>query len=91
MQISVFGLGYVGAVTAGCLADKGHRILGVDVQQAKVEAFNAGRSPIIEPELSDLLRNARDQGHLEATTDVEHAVATTDLSIICVGTPSLSS
>lgn len=91
MQISVFGLGYVGAVTAGCLAEKGHRILGVDVQRAKVDAFNAGRSPIIEPELSDLLRNARDQGHLEATTDVEHAVASTDLSIICVGTPSLSS
>jgi GDP-mannose 6-dehydrogenase len=91
MNISIFGLGYVGAVTAGCLAEKGHRILGVDVQPSKVAAFKAGQSPIIEPELDALLRQARNTGHLDATTDVAHAVATTDLSIICVGTPSLAS
>ena len=59
MNISIFGLGYVGAVTAGCLAELGHTIIGADVQQAKVDAFNAGASPIIEPELDDLLRKAQ--------------------------------
>lgn len=91
MTISIFGLGYVGAVTAGCLAEKGHHIIGVDVQQSKVDAFNAGLSPIIEPELDRLLHQARTGGTLDATTDVEKAVAATEVSIICVGTPSLTS
>lgn len=91
MDVSIFGLGYVGAVTAGCLAEQGHRIIGADVQQAKVDAFNSGISPIIEPELDDLLQTAKREGRLSATTDAVEAVAKTDASIICVGTPSLAS
>ncbi len=91
MNVSIFGLGYVGAVTAGCLAELGHHIIGADVQQGKVDAFNAGQSPIIEPELDDLLNSARREGRLHATTDAAEAVAASDVSIICVGTPSLES
>jgi GDP-mannose 6-dehydrogenase len=91
MQVSVFGLGYVGAVTAVCLADRGHDVIGADVQEEKVTSLNAGRSPIIEPELSELLRKARQQGRLRATVDVEDAVRNSTASIVCVGTPSLES
>ncbi len=91
MNVSVFGLGYVGAVTAGCLTDKGHRVIGADVQQAKVQAFNDGISPIVEPELSKLLQQAKTNGLLSATTDASEAVRDSDVSIVCVGTPSLSS
>lgn len=91
MDVSIFGLGYVGAVTAGCLAEQGHRIVGADVQPAKVDAFNSGRSPIIEPELDALLAAARAEGRLRATTSAEEAVAATQVSIVCVGTPSLES
>jgi GDP-mannose 6-dehydrogenase len=91
MNLSIFGLGYVGAVTAGCLTERGHRVLGVDVQSAKVDAFKAGKSPIIEPELDDLLHKARIGGLLDATTNVQQAIAETEVSIICVGTPSLAS
>lgn len=91
MNVSIFGLGYVGAVTAGCLAELGHGIIGADVQQAKVDAFNRGFSPIIEPELDDLLQTAKREGRLSATTHAEEAVAQSDASIICVGTPSLES
>ncbi|MDZ4286436.1 MAG: nucleotide sugar dehydrogenase [Prosthecobacter sp.] len=91
MKVSIFGLGYVGAVTAGCLAELGHTIVGVDVQPAKVDAFNSGISPIIEPELDDLLKTAKQEGRLRAITSAEEAVAATDISIICVGTPSLAS
>jgi len=90
-DISIFGLGYVGAVTAGCLAERGHRVIGVDVQPAKVRALQEGRSPIIEPELDMLLKKAHDEGRLHATTDTTEAVATSAISIICVGTPSLDS
>lgn len=91
MNISIFGLGYVGAVTAGCLTEKGHKVVGVDVQSSKVDAFNAGRSPIIEPELDALLERARSEALLDATTDVRRAIRETELSIVCVGTPSLAS
>lgn len=91
MKISIFGLGYVGAVTAGCLTEKGHRVLGVDVQKAKVDAFRAGKSPIIEPELDAMLNRARNEGLLDATTDVHEAIIGTNVSIVCVGTPSLAS
>ncbi len=91
MNVSIFGLGYVGAVTAGCLADLGHSIIGADVQQAKVDAFNSGASPIIEPELDALLQKARRENRLRATTDAAEAVAASEVSIICVGTPSLES
>ncbi|HSJ02791.1 MAG: nucleotide sugar dehydrogenase [Verrucomicrobium sp.] len=91
MQVSIFGLGYVGAVTAACLADKGHGVIGADVQEAKVNAFNEGVSPIVEPGLDDLMRQARQAGRLRATTDVAEAVEASDASIVCVGTPSLES
>lgn len=91
MNVSIFGLGYVGAVTAGCLAELGHAIVGADVQQAKVDAFNRGFSPIIEPELDALLGKAKREGRLSATANAANAVAQTEVSIICVGTPSLES
>lgn len=91
MDVSIFGLGYVGAVTAGCLTELGHSVVGADVQQAKVDAFNAGHSPIVEPELTDLLESAVKAGRLSATTDAREAVLATQVSIICVGTPSLES
>ncbi|MBI1840443.1 MAG: nucleotide sugar dehydrogenase [Verrucomicrobia bacterium] len=88
MNISIFGLGYVGAVTAGCLAGKGHRIVGVDVSPAKVESLNLGLAPIIEPGLPELLKGARDDGRLRATTRCDEALRDTEVSIVCVGTPS---
>jgi GDP-mannose 6-dehydrogenase len=91
MNISLFGLGYVGAVTAGCLADRGHRVIGVDPQPRKVEALNKGRSPIVEPGLGELIARGREAGLISATTDAAEAIAATDLSLVCVGTPSLPS
>jgi GDP-mannose 6-dehydrogenase len=88
MRISVFGLGYVGAVTAGHLARRGHTIIGVDVQTQKVEAFNRGEAPIVEPGLAELLQSAKENGLLRATESCAEAVAETDLSLVCVGTPS---
>lgn len=91
MKISVFGLGYVGAVTAGCLTRQGHVVTGVDVAEAKVEALRRGESPIIEPGLGELLAEGRRTGRLEATTDAAAAIRNTDMSFVCVGTPSAAS
>lgn len=91
MRISIFGLGYVGAVTAGCLTSKGHHVVGVDVHPAKVEDFNNGVPPIVEPGLDELLKGAKDKGFLRATTECDDAIADTELSIVCVGTPSAPS
>jgi GDP-mannose 6-dehydrogenase len=88
MKVSVFGLGYVGSVSAAAFASDGHQVVGVDVVQDKVNAVNEGRSPIVEPGLADLLRQGVDEGRLRATTSTEDAVRATDLSLICVGTPS---
>jgi len=88
MRISIFGLGYVGAVTAGCLARQGHSIVGVDVHPQKVEAFNQGVPPIVEPGLDDLLNVAKRNGLLRATQSCDEAIAGTEASIVCVGTPS---
>lgn len=90
MNISVFGLGYVGTVTAGCLAKDGHKVVGVDPVGTKVELINRGQSPIIEPEIGEILASAMSDGRLRATDDVAHAVQETDVSFICVGTPSQS-
>ena len=87
-HVSIFGLGYVGAVTAGCLTEMGHHVIGADVQQAKVDSFKTGVSPIIEPELEELLQTAKREGRLDATTDASEAVRRTQVSIVCVGTPS---
>lgn len=88
MNISVFGLGYVGVVTAGCLAKRGHRIVGVDVHEQKVASFNDGLPPIVEPGLGELLATAKGQGLLRGTTSAADAIDATDLAIVCVGTPS---
>ena len=88
MNISIFGLGYVGAVCAGCLSARGHNVLGVDVSQAKIDLINQGKSPIVEPGLEQLLQDGVNQGRLRGTTDVQAAVLATDLSLLCVGTPS---
>jgi GDP-mannose 6-dehydrogenase len=88
LDISIFGLGYVGTVSAVCLAQSGHRIIGVDVNSFKVESINQGRSPIVEPGVEELLRWALNEGSLSATSDVTEAVMSTDISLLCVGTPS---
>jgi GDP-mannose 6-dehydrogenase len=88
MKVSVFGLGYVGCVSAAALADDGHDVLGVDVIPEKVAAVNGGRSPIVEPGLDELLQRGVSAGRLRATSCTADAVRETDLSLICVGTPS---
>jgi GDP-mannose 6-dehydrogenase len=88
MNISIFGLGYVGAVTAGCLAKAGHNVVGVDVHPQKVADFNRGIQPIVEPGLDELLRDAKSKNRLRATQSCDEAIGGTELSIICVGTPS---
>jgi len=88
MQISVFGLGHVGSVTAACLAQSGHRVLGVDIDAAKVEAVAAGRAPVVEPGLAELIAAGRRAGRLAATTDPQAAVLGSEASLVCVGTPT---
>ena len=88
MRVSVFGLGYVGSVSAACFAEDGHEVVGVDVAPAKVTALNEGRSPIVEKGLDDLIQRNTANGRLRATTSTPDAVRATDLSLICVGTPS---
>ena len=88
MRISIFGLGYVGAVCAGCLSARGHDVVGVDVSQAKIDLINQGKSPIVEPGLAELLDAGVRSGLLHGTTDVSAAVLASELSFIAVGTPS---
>ena len=88
MKVSVFGLGYVGCVSAAAFASEGHDVVGVDVIQDKVDAVNEGRSPIVEPGLDDLLQRGIAERRLRATTSTEEAVRATELSLVCVGTPS---
>ena len=90
MRISIFGLGYVGAVSAGCLAAEGHHVLGVDPVPDKVDLINRGRSPIVEAEIGELIARAVQSSSLRATRDPNEAIRETDLSFICVGTPSQS-
>ncbi|AVD82606.1 UDP-glucose/GDP-mannose dehydrogenase family protein [Pseudomonas sp. SWI6] len=88
MNISIFGLGYVGAVCAACLSARGHTVLGVDISPAKIDLINQGKSPIVEPGLEALLLDGVSKGRLRGTTDVQAAIFATDLSLLCVGTPS---
>ena len=88
MKLSVFGLGYVGCVSAACLADAGNEVIGVDVNPTKVDIINDGKSPIIEAGINELISNVVKAGRLSATTDSAHAVHESELSLVCVGTPS---
>ena len=88
MKVSIFGLGYVGCVTAGCLANEGHEVVGVDVVASKVEKLGAGLPTVVETGLERLISDAHQQGRITATTDGIKAVLNTDASIICVGTPT---
>lgn len=85
MRINIYGLGYVGSVSAACLADAGHDILGIDVDQVKVDSINQGVSAVVEPGLTDLIRAGVTAGKLRATTDT---IDEADVSMVCVGTPS---
>jgi GDP-mannose 6-dehydrogenase len=87
-KISVFGIGYVGVVSAACLADDGHEVVAVDLDPAKVSAVNAGISPIVENGLDEIIARAVKSRRLRATTDGQQAVLDTDASFVCVGTPS---
>lgn len=88
MKISIFGLGYVGAVSAACLAAHGHEIVGVDSNSTKVDLINAGTAPIVEDQVGELIARARAESRLSATNSVSDAVRKTSVSIVCVGTPS---
>lgn len=88
MKISIFGLGYVGAVSAGCLATDGHQVIGVDPNPTKVDLINQGVTPIIEKDIGEMIAATVKSGHLRATADVRDAVLGSDMSLICVGTPS---
>ena len=88
MRIAVFGLGYVGAVSAACLAKEGHTVIGVDPNETKVELINSGQSPIIETDVGEIIEQAVNDGRLRTVTDAVSAIAECDLSLVCVGTPS---
>ncbi len=88
MRIAVFGLGYVGSVSAACLARDGHEVVGVDVDPTKVALIQKGQTPVEEPGLGELLSEQRRRETLTATTELEFAVRTTDVAVIAVGTPS---
>ena len=87
MKIAVFGLGYVGTVSAACLAGEGHNVIGVDINPAKVVPINNGQSPIVEKGIAELIQAGVSKGLLRATTDAAEALADADLSLVCVGTP----
>ncbi len=90
MKLSVWGLGYVGTVSAGCLAQEGHEVIGVDSETRKVDLINAGKPPIIEKDIGEIIERQVAAGRLSATTEAAVAVRQTDLFLICVGTPSRS-
>lgn len=88
MNISIFGLGYVGCVSLGCLAKKGHKVIGVDISTIKVGQINSGKATIIEKDIDIIIAEEFRNGHISATTDNNSAVAETDISIVAVGTPN---
>jgi GDP-mannose 6-dehydrogenase len=88
MNLTVFGIGYVGCVSAACFAKEGHDVTGVDVNPTKVEIINCGKSPIVEPGIGEIMQEAVDSGRLRATTSSAEAVSKSAVSLVCVGTPS---
>lgn len=90
MKVSVFGLGHIGSVSAACLAQSGHQIIGVDRDIRRVEALATGRSPVVEPHLAGLIAGGQRSGRLRATTDPAGAIQESEVSLLCVGTPPLA-
>ncbi len=90
MRVAVLGLGYVGTVTAAGLASQGHEVIGVDVDQVKIDCIRRGESPVVEPGLDEMIRDQVAAGRLRATVDLPAALDGTDISLVCVGTPSSS-
>lgn len=88
MNISIFGLGYVGCVGIGCLASQGNKMIGVDVSDVKVDLINSGKPTIVEKDIDELIKKGFDEGRISATLDYKYAVKNSDISFICVGTPS---
>src|SRR5258706_2618538 len=88
LRISVFGLGYVGTVTAGCLAAQGHQVVGVELNPEKLRFIGKGRAPVFEPGADDLIQSALVKGLLSIETDSRTSVHATDISFVCVGTPT---
>ena len=88
MNISIFGLGYVGCVSLGCLAQNGHTVIGVDNNQTKVDQINAGQATIIEKDMDNIIAGQRAAGRISATTDNRYAIENSEISIVAVGTPS---
>jgi len=88
MKISIFGLGYVGAVSLACLSRDGHHVVGVDIDRAKLDLIAAGKTPVVEEGMVDLMADVAAGGRVVVTTDVQQAVRDTDISLVCVGTPS---
>lgn len=89
LSVSIFGLGYVGSVSAACFASAGHKVIGVDVSRAKVEMMDSGRTPIVEARMAEMVSEANKSCRLHATTDPTEAVLNSEVSFVCVGTPSL--
>jgi GDP-mannose 6-dehydrogenase len=89
LSVSIFGLGYVGSVSAACFASMGHKVIGVDISRAKVEMMDSGHTPIIEARMSEMVADAHKAGMLRATNDASEAVLNSEVSFVCVGTPSL--
>lgn len=90
MNISIFGLGYVGAVSLACLTRDGHRVIGVDIEPAKLALIRDGKTPVVEEGMIDLMAAAATSGRVEVTSDTRQAILGSDISLICVGTPSAS-
>ena len=88
MKISIFGLGYVGAVSLACLARDGHDVVGVDIDRTKLDLIAAGKTPVVEEGMVELMQQVAASGHVRVTTDAAEAVLATDISLVCVGTPS---
>jgi GDP-mannose 6-dehydrogenase len=88
LKISIFGMGYVGTVSAGCLAQDGHEVIGVDPVRTKVDLINSGQSPIIEVDIAEIIATMVKAGRLRATSDQDQAIRESELSFVCVGTPS---
>lgn len=91
MKISIFGLGYVGCVSLGCLAQNGHKVIGVDIMEAKIDLINQGKPTIIEKDIDSIIAEQYEKGNVSATKNYQSAVEKSDVSIICVGTPSTDS